>query len=130
MPVSIERGHSFASLWSLILHREAFNQLEHLRLHLASGFHQGTDHRCLKCLKIFKSPAALTAHMESNSERCKIRDTNAYGHVLHVVSGGFLKVTGRHADGSIKVEAPTMEEIEEQIQSQALPPHLDENYPW
>ena len=129
MPVSIEEGRYFTILWSLTLHREAFNQLDHLRLHLASGFHQGTDHRCLKCLKIFKSPAALTAHMESNSERCKIRDSNAYGHVLHVVSGGFLRVTGRHADGSIKVEAPTMEEIEEQ-NSQTLPPHLDEDYPW
>lgn len=113
-----------------MIHREAFNELEHLKLHLASGFHQGTTHRCLKCLKVFKSPAALTAHMESNSERCKIRNSNAYGHVLHVVSGGFLKVTGRHADGSIKVEAPTMEEIEEQMANQALPPHLDENYPW
>ena len=110
--------------------RQAFNNLAYLRDHLASGCHQGTDNRCLKCLKVFKSPIALTAHMESNSERCKIRDTQAYGHVLHMVSGGFLKVTGRHGDGSIKVEAPTMEEIEEQMQSEALPPHLDENYPW
>ncbi len=68
--------------------------------------------------------------MESSSERCKIRETTAYGHVLHAVSGGFLKVVGRHADGSIKVEAPTMEELEEQMRSEALPPHLDEDYPW
>ena len=109
---------------------QVYDRLDLLRSHLASGIHQGTDHRCMKCLKVFKSPAALTAHMESNSERCKIRDTNAYGHILHVVSGGFLKVTGRHADGSLKVEAPTMEEMEEQMASQALPPHLDEDYPW
>ena len=99
-------------------------------MHLASGVHQGTDHRCLKCLKVFKSPAALTAHMESSSERCKIRESCSYGHVLHVVTGGFLKVIGRHADGSIKVEAPTMEELEEQMKNESLPPHLDENYPW
>ena len=109
---------------------DVFNRHDLLILHLTSGIHQGTDHRCMKCLKIFKSPAALTAHMESSSERCKIRETNAYGHILHVVSGGFLKVTGRHADGSLKVEAPTMEEMEEQMASQALPPHLDEDYPW
>ncbi|CAF9918710.1 MAG: hypothetical protein ALECFALPRED_000791 [Alectoria fallacina] len=109
---------------------ETYNDLNQLKMHLASGFHQGTDHRCLKCLKVFKSPAALTAHMESSSERCKIRETNAYGHVLHVVSGGFLKVTGRHADGSLKVEAPTMEEIEEQMKNEVLPPHLDNDYPW
>lgn len=110
--------------------RQAFDELGNLKTHLASGFHQGTDDRCLKCLKVFKSPAALTAHMESNSERCKIRETSAYGHVLHVVSGGFLKVTGRHADGSLKVEAPTMEELEEQMKNDVLPPHLDPEYPW
>ena len=109
---------------------ETYNDLNMLKMHLSSGVHQGTDNRCMKCLKIFKSPAALTAHMESSSERCKIRESNAYGHILHVVSGGFLKVVGRHADGSLKVEAPTMEEMEEQMASETLPSHLDEDYPW
>lgn len=109
---------------------DAYNEVSMLKMHLASGVHQGTDHRCMKCLKIFKSPAALTAHMESSSERCKIRETSSYGHILHVVSGGFLKVTGRYADGSLKVEAPTMEEMEEQMASDGLPSHLDEDYPW
>ena len=68
--------------------------------------------------------------MESSSGRCKIRETSSYGHILHVVSGGFLKVTGRHADGTVKVEAPTMEELEEQMKKEELPPHLDDNYPW
>lgn len=63
-----------------------------------------TDHPCMKCLKIFKSPAALTAHMEADSERCKIRETSVYGHILHIVSDRFLKMNGRNINGSLKFE--------------------------
>ncbi len=86
--------------------------LDDLKAHLTSGYHQGTDHRCLKCLKVFKSPVALIAHMESGSERCRMRDTQSFGYVLHVVSGGFLGVQGRHTDGTIKIEAP--QEVDEE----------------
>ena len=55
---------------------------------------------------------ALIAHMESSSERCRIKDTQDFGHVLHVVSGGYLGVTGRHQDGSIKIEAPVVDKEE------------------
>lgn len=83
--------------------------LDDLKAHLTSGYHQGTDHRCLKCLKVFKTPVALIAHMESSSERCRMRDTQSFGNVLHVVSGGFLGVQGRHVDGSIKIEGVEVE---------------------
>ncbi|KAL2037468.1 hypothetical protein N7G274_009749 [Stereocaulon virgatum] len=87
-------------------------ELNDLLYHLTSGYHQGTDHRCLKCLKIFKSAQALIAHMESNSERCRMKDTYGFGNVLHVVSGGFLGVKGRHKDGTIKIEAPDVPDEE------------------
>ena len=29
-----------------------------------------------------------------------------FGNVLHLTSGGFLGINGRHADGSIKIEVP------------------------
>ena len=90
-------------------------EINDLKYHLSSGYHQGTDHRCLKCLKIFKSPMALIAHMESDSERCRMKDTDGFGHVLHVVSGGFLGVTGRHEDGSIKIQAQVVEKEERHI---------------
>jgi len=84
--------------------------VEDLLAHLTSGYHQGTDHRCLKCLKVFKSPTALIAHMESSSERCRMRETQSFGNVLHVVSGGYLGVQGRHADGTIKIQAPEVDD--------------------
>lgn len=69
--------------------------------------------------------------MESNSERCKIKETDQYGQMLSVVSGGFLGVTGRHADGSVKIEALTMEDLEEQAREQrALLPADDPDFPW
>ncbi len=66
-----------------------------MKMHLSSGVHHGTDHRCIKCLKLFGSTTALIAHMESGSERCGIRDTKRFGHVIHIISGGFLGMEGR-----------------------------------
>lgn len=51
----------------------------------------------------FRSPAMVTAQPESSSERCKMCESISYGHIFHVVSGGFLKLAGRHADGSNKI---------------------------
>ena len=50
--------------------------------------------------------------MESQSERCWMRDTQAFGNVLHTISGGYLGVQGRHADGSIKIEVPLVDDEE------------------
>ena len=46
------------------------------------------------------------------SEKCKVRETLGFGNVIHVVSGGFLGVSGRHADGSIKIEVPDVPDDE------------------
>ena len=59
----------------------------------------------MKCHKVFKTIPGVVAHME-RSDKCKIRETHGFGNVLHVTSGGFLGVSGRHADGSIKIEVP------------------------
>ena len=95
----------------LILSRSTYLELNDLKWHLTSGYHQGTDPRCMKCFKTFKTIAGLVAHME-RSEKCKIRETLAFGNVLHVTSGGFLGVSGRHADGSIKIEVPDVPDDE------------------
>lgn len=58
------------------------------------------------CLRVFKSPSALTAHMESSSERCNVRESKQFGNALSLVSGGFLGVNGRHADGTVKIDTP------------------------
>lgn len=74
--------------------------------HLRSGAHKGVEHHCVGCLRRFKTSAALTAHMESASERCNVRETKQFGNALSLVSGSYLGVAGRHADGSIKIESP------------------------
>jgi len=117
--------------WVLTVESTTSLDANDLKRHLTSGIHQGTDHRCLKCLRHFKSPAALVAHMESNSERCRIKETDHFGQMLSVVSGGFLGVSGRHADGTIKISALTEEELEEQAREhRALLPSEDVNYNW
>lgn len=116
MQVSCARKHAHnLQLCSrkLNLRRCSFVNEDGLKAHLTSGYHQGTDHRCLKCLKIFKTPVALIAHMESSSARCRMRETQSFGNVLHVVSGGFLGVQGRHVDGTIKIEGIEVENEED-----------------
>lgn len=83
-----------------------FPTLAMIQQHLSSGIHTGDGHRCVGCLKLFKTPTALTAHMESASERCHVRESRDFGNALSLVSGGFLGVNGRHADGSIKIDSP------------------------
>ncbi len=69
--------------------------------------------------------------MESNSERCRIKETDHFGQMLSVVSGGFLGVSGRNADGTIKISALTEEELEDQSREhRALLPSEDANYNW
>lgn len=83
-----------------------YPSLDLLEAHLGSGVHKGVSNRCVGCLRIFKSPSALTAHMESSSERCRVRESRHFGNALNLVSGGYLGVNGRHADGSVKIDTP------------------------
>lgn len=92
--------------------------IDDLKRHLTSGVHQGTSKQCLKCLRHFKTIPGLIAHMESNSERCKMKETDQFGQMLSVVSGGFLGVKGRSADGSIKICALDEVELAEQAEEQ------------
>lgn len=68
--------------------------------------HRGFDHVCPSCLKRYKTPSALMAHLESATTRCSIRNSKGYGNVLHLVSGGHLNVDGRHNDGTTRIVSP------------------------
>ena len=90
-----------------------------VKAHLISGYHQGTAQQCVKCLKMFKSPVALLAHMESPSVKCNVRDTQQYGHILYMVSGGFIDVNDdergtKLPDGQLRMRARTKAELAEQ----------------
>lgn len=65
-----------------------------------SGEHRGFVTNCPGCLRRFKTPSALAAHLESATTRCSIRESDQYGNTLAQVSGGFLGVEGMHSDGT------------------------------
>jgi hypothetical protein len=68
--------------------------------HQGSDIHRGLDYRCPKCLKIFKSATAITQHMDSPGSRCYVRESNAYGQILGMVSGGLMQIEGLNEDGT------------------------------
>ncbi|KAL9012242.1 MAG: hypothetical protein Q9173_002989 [Seirophora scorigena] len=81
---------------------------QQLEWHLqdANNGHRGFDHVCPSCLKRFTTPSALMGHLESPTTRCTIRESKAYGNVMHLVSGGHVNIDGRHNDGSARLVSP------------------------
>lgn len=80
-----------------------------MEAHVLSGYHKGEYTVCPGCLRKFKTASALTQHMESASERCSVRATKGFGNALTIVSGGYLGVTGMHADGTHRIEDPEVQ---------------------
>ncbi len=77
--------------------------------HLASGVHRASREQCPGCLRRFGSAAALVQHMESASERCRIKESRHFPNAMTIVSGGYLTVTGYHTDGTVKLEDPEVQ---------------------
>ena len=111
--------------------REVFNTEVVLRYHLESNVHFGVEKTCPKCFKGFpgvdsewvedmrfkkshctKPPIVrLASHLTSNSEDCAIKRTKRFGHVFHLLTGGYLGVVyDDHMRVSFKVvEEPSPE---------------------
>lgn len=53
--------------------------------------HIKKDYRCSLCLKIFHKGSALMAHAEAAGGKCRVKETDMFGQLLEMVSGGFLK---------------------------------------
>ncbi|EFR04786.1 hypothetical protein MGYG_07793 [Nannizzia gypsea CBS 118893] len=84
-----------------------------LQQHIASGVHAAGVARCPVCLRMFKSSAALVAHCESATKRCRINQTRNFGQVIDEISGGIIGAAGRNDDGTVRFEAaPGAKEIE------------------
>ncbi|KAN0081760.1 hypothetical protein V8E54_003058 [Elaphomyces granulatus] len=60
---------------------------------------------CPGCSRIFKTTAALVAHCESASTRCRVSDGENYAQIIDEISGGFVQSVGYHDDGTMKYEA-------------------------
>ena len=111
-----------------------FATKEDCMAHLSEGYHVGTELRCPRCKKRFdidrksmvrahfsrtrvhvinpgrdfskKTPAIvrLISHMES-SEQCGVKNSETYGHLIHIYSGGFLRVQLDECNRSYILEA-------------------------
>lgn len=61
--------------------------------------------RCPSCLRQYATATALVQHAESQARNCNIRDTQEYRQALQQVTAGFVDVSGRHKDATIKYTA-------------------------
>ena len=100
-----------------------------MEIHLLSNMHFGVDYQCPKCfhrfdddywhpdskkrvLHIKKHPLVrLAAHLTSNSVDCAIKRTKRFGHIFHMLTGGYLGVVydERERAGFRVIEEPSPE---------------------
>ncbi|KAK4032937.1 hypothetical protein C8A01DRAFT_20065 [Parachaetomium inaequale] len=86
---------------------KSFPRAAGLRGHLLSAKHAGLIKvQCPRCCKWFDSMAAMTAHAESQSVRCDLRETNGYRQYLDQLTAGMLDTAGKHGDGTKKYTVP------------------------
>ncbi|KAA8648184.1 hypothetical protein EYZ11_000552 [Aspergillus tanneri] len=67
------------------------------------------DVQCPRCLRHFKTTAALIAHCESPSTRCDINDGEKYSQIIDELTGGMIQAVGYNTDGTVKYEAGKLE---------------------
>ncbi len=70
--------------------------------HLGSPAHDHIKYHCPHCLRAFDSATGLAQHAESQSVRCRIRETDQYGQFVDQLTAGMADVQGRHDDNTIR----------------------------
>ncbi|KAK2677068.1 hypothetical protein RAB80_005808 [Fusarium oxysporum f. sp. vasinfectum] len=83
---------------------KAFKTAKGFIAHLTSEAHSASKYRCPYCLNTFGSLASITQHVESNSNKCKIRDTEQYNSYMDQLLASMVNVKDRHADGTVRYE--------------------------
>ncbi|PCD41378.1 hypothetical protein AU210_003933 [Fusarium oxysporum f. sp. radicis-cucumerinum] len=83
---------------------KAFKTAKGFIAHLTSEVHSASKYRCPYCLNTFGSLASITQHVESNSNKCKIRDTEQYNSYMDQLLASMVNVKDRHADGTVRYE--------------------------
>jgi uncharacterized C2H2 Zn-finger protein len=83
---------------------KTFKTTKGLIAHLNSEAHSATKYRCPYCLNTFGSLAAITQHVESNSSKCKIRNTEQYNAYMDQLLASMVDVKEKHADGTVRYE--------------------------
>ncbi|KAK7749953.1 hypothetical protein SLS53_000535 [Cytospora paraplurivora] len=78
--------------------KKSFTKQAALIQHLRSAAHNGTKASCPACLRHFESLYALAAHVESQSQKCYMRQSKVYNIFLHQLTLGMAEVGGSHGD--------------------------------
>lgn len=80
--------------------RKCFKNARALTGHLLS-VHGDVTYNCPYCFKKFYSLTAVAAHAESSSQRCNIRESDAYGAYVDQLTAGLVDVSlERYDDGT------------------------------
>jgi hypothetical protein len=114
--------------------RKSFVEKSSLVNHLRSSAHMTKSVRCPRCLRHFADNFSLAQHAESQSLRCRLRESDDYGLFVDKLTGGIADLDGHHDDGTVKYKISKRVEAmyvsatvdEQKVALDADPrPHLD-----
>ncbi|KAL4889522.1 hypothetical protein BDV59DRAFT_210311 [Aspergillus ambiguus] len=88
---------------------KGFAQREKFEEHVLQKAPMARRVQCPGCHRIFKSTAALVAHLETGSARCDMSSGDYYAQLMDELTGGLVQVAGYHEDGTVKYEAGQLE---------------------
>ncbi|RBA08846.1 hypothetical protein FPRO05_07126 [Fusarium proliferatum] len=83
---------------------KAFKTAKGLIAHLTSEAHSTSKYRCPYCLNTFGSLASITQHVESNSSKCHIRESEQFNAYMDQLLASLVDVKERHPDGTVRYE--------------------------
>ncbi|KAF6819148.1 DNA polymerase subunit alpha B [Colletotrichum sojae] len=87
---------------------KTFDTAPALVAHMKSSIsHYNAKLQCPGCLRWFKDASSLTAHSESETNRCSIRHSDNYRVYLDQLTGGMADVVGKNDDKTIKYDVST-----------------------
>ncbi|GFN12674.1 putative C2H2 finger domain protein [Aspergillus tubingensis] len=119
----IDAGHTLRALdrnWDPTVYFSSFNgkficpckaefsSMRDFEEHVVTKTNQNRGIQCPGCLRIFRTAAALVAHCESASTRCKVNRGLQFSQVINDISGGLVRSVGLFADGSVEYGPGTM----------------------
>jgi hypothetical protein len=75
-------------------------------MHLRSPLHTHQRMQCPQCLRFFHGATAMAQHVESQSSKCRIRDSDRYREFTDQLTAGIADVQGRHKDNTVRYVVP------------------------
>ncbi|KAK2753155.1 hypothetical protein FQN54_007981 [Arachnomyces sp. PD_36] len=101
---------SFLGVYTCICENK-YTTLADFEAHMGSGIHSQGRIRCPACQKIFKTIAAVVAHCESATVKCRINQSSNFDSIIQDISGGVVEASGHHIDGTVRYAAGQIMDI-------------------